>query len=83
MASTLLYNNYNHSDIAAPRPVYGSRLRHVVPARTFNKFMDSSEDLPSEHDSICNAILVSYEADEVEGEFLHDSVVVEVEGHHI
>ncbi|KAL1957779.1 hypothetical protein VTO42DRAFT_5497 [Malbranchea cinnamomea] len=41
----------------------GCRRSHVVASRTFYKYLDSSESFPSEHDSIYNAILLSYEDD--------------------
>ena len=74
MASTLTYNSHSLPRATIPPPAArGSRLRHVVPTRAFNKHMDSSEAFPSEHGSICNAILVSYEADEEEGKSCQDS----------
>jgi hypothetical protein len=42
----------------------GSRLRRVVIARSGNLYLDSSEALPSEHDSLYNGILVSFESSE-------------------
>lgn len=53
---------------AAPRPLENgipraSRLRNVAAARGFNEHLDSSESFPSEHASLCNAILLSFESD--------------------
>lgn len=70
MASTLSYGSHNLPHIAIPPPTARrSRLRHAVPTGAFSKHMDSSEAFPSEHTSICNAILVSFEADEDDGKF--------------
>ena len=70
MASTLSYGNHSLPHIAIPPPTARrSRLRHAVPTGAFSKHMDSSEAFPSEHTSICNAILVSFEADEDDGKF--------------
>jgi hypothetical protein len=50
---------------ANPNGVFrGSRLRRVVIARSGNLYLDSSEALPSEHDSLYNGILVSFESSE-------------------
>ncbi|OJD12160.1 hypothetical protein ACJ73_09401 [Blastomyces percursus] len=58
-----LYNRIRSRsyEIDGPRR---SKLRRVVSTRGINQYMDSSESVPSEHSSLFDAVLASFESDD-------------------
>ncbi|PGG96459.1 hypothetical protein AJ79_09584 [Helicocarpus griseus UAMH5409] len=57
-----LYNRTRSRSLETDMPGR-SKLRRVVSTRAFSQYIDSSESVPSEHSSLYDAVLTSFESD--------------------
>ncbi|PGH34502.1 hypothetical protein GX50_02685 [[Emmonsia] crescens] len=58
-----LYNRIRPRSLEIDRP-RRSKLRRVVSTKGFSQYIDSSESIPSEHSSLYDAVLASFESDD-------------------
>ncbi|OJD13999.1 hypothetical protein AJ78_05612 [Emergomyces pasteurianus Ep9510] len=58
-----LYNRIRSRSFEIDRP-RRSKLRRVVSTKGFSQYIDSSESVPSEHSSLYDAVLTSFESDD-------------------
>ncbi|KAK2805336.1 hypothetical protein FQN50_006237 [Emmonsiellopsis sp. PD_5] len=63
-SNTLYTRNRSRSLESERPPTRRSKLRRVVSTRAFSQYIDSSESIPSEHSSLYDAVLASFESDE-------------------
>ncbi|PGH02042.1 hypothetical protein GX51_04854 [Blastomyces parvus] len=61
--TTDLYNRIRSRSFEIDRP-RRSKLRRVVSTKGISQYMDSSESVPSEHSSLFDAVLASFESDD-------------------